>query len=182
MFIQHLADEAHTQAKLERKPRRNIQYKDLGPSLISTISLLPSSLTSLTASAVSHHDHLEFLEDVVPKTVPYKKIRAAAGTTQARLRGENATEDAAAAANASASSRPLTANGTAAIVNGEGPPTSFFTLPTSRVAQTNHSNHNATGTPSSTSAAPEEDPNQQLELEMRQAQGPDKDADVHMTG
>ncbi|UKZ73530.1 hypothetical protein TrVFT333_001177 [Trichoderma virens FT-333] len=31
MFIQHLAEEAHTQAKLERKPRRNIQYKDVGP-------------------------------------------------------------------------------------------------------------------------------------------------------
>lgn len=121
----------------------------------------------------------------MPKTVPYKKIKAAAKTTQARLRGENATEDAAiaaAAANAGASSRPLTANGTATIVNGEGPPTAFFTLPTSRVAQTNHGNHNATGTPSSASAAPEEDPNQQLELEMRQAQGPDGDADVHMTG
>lgn len=32
MFIQHLAEEAHTQAKLERKPRRNIQYKDVGKS------------------------------------------------------------------------------------------------------------------------------------------------------
>lgn len=30
MFIQHLAEEGHTQAKLERKPRRNVQYKDLG--------------------------------------------------------------------------------------------------------------------------------------------------------
>lgn len=30
IFIQHLADEAHTQAKLERKPRRNVQYKDVG--------------------------------------------------------------------------------------------------------------------------------------------------------
>jgi DNA polymerase epsilon subunit 4 len=147
-----------------------------------TLFFIFSLLTSSTASAVSHHDHLEFLEDVVPKTVPYKKIKAAAGTTQARLRGENATEDAAAATNAGASNRPLTANGTATIVNGEGPPSAFFTLPTSRVAQTNHSNHNATGTPSSASAAPEEDPNQQLELEMRQAQGPDKDADVHMTG
>lgn len=30
MFIQHLTEEAHAQAKLERKPRRNIQYKDVG--------------------------------------------------------------------------------------------------------------------------------------------------------
>ncbi|KAG6018498.1 hypothetical protein E4U41_003851, partial [Claviceps citrina] len=29
MFIQHLAEEANTQAKLERKPRRNVQYKDI---------------------------------------------------------------------------------------------------------------------------------------------------------
>ncbi|KAG5995486.1 hypothetical protein E4U54_002848 [Claviceps lovelessii] len=69
MFIQHLAEEANTQAKLERKPRRNIQYKDI-------------------ANAVSHHDNLEFLEDVVPKTIPFKKIKASAGATQSRLRGE----------------------------------------------------------------------------------------------
>ncbi|KAJ3531014.1 hypothetical protein NM208_g9067 [Fusarium decemcellulare] len=30
MFVQHLAEESHTQAKLDRKPRRNIQYKDVG--------------------------------------------------------------------------------------------------------------------------------------------------------
>lgn len=30
MFIQHLAGEAHTQAKLDRKPRKNVQYKDVG--------------------------------------------------------------------------------------------------------------------------------------------------------
>lgn len=30
MFIQHFATEAHNNAKLERKPRRNIQYKDMG--------------------------------------------------------------------------------------------------------------------------------------------------------
>lgn len=30
MFIQHLAEESQTEAKLERKPRRNIQYKDVG--------------------------------------------------------------------------------------------------------------------------------------------------------
>lgn len=30
MFVQHLADEALKQAKTEKKPRRNIQYKDIG--------------------------------------------------------------------------------------------------------------------------------------------------------
>jgi DNA polymerase epsilon subunit 4 len=30
MFIQHLATKALDQAKSERKPRRNIQYKDIG--------------------------------------------------------------------------------------------------------------------------------------------------------
>lgn len=34
MFIQHFAQEAHNMAKLERKPRRNIQYKDMGMPLI----------------------------------------------------------------------------------------------------------------------------------------------------
>ncbi|KAL7949871.1 histone-fold-containing protein [Trichoderma barbatum] len=72
MFIQHLAEEAHTQAKLERKPRRNIQYKDV-------------------ANAISHRDNLEFLEDVAPKTVPLKKAKA---INQARLRGEPIPETA----------------------------------------------------------------------------------------
>ncbi|QGI77760.1 hypothetical protein CEK26_004534 [Fusarium fujikuroi] len=73
MFVQHLAEESHTQAKLDRKPRRNIQYKDV-------------------ASAVAHHDNLEFLEDVVPKTVPYKNIKAKAKATQARLQGDNTNQ------------------------------------------------------------------------------------------
>ncbi|KAF5025821.1 hypothetical protein F66182_2154 [Fusarium sp. NRRL 66182] len=73
MFVQHLAEESHTQAKLDRKPRRNIQYKDV-------------------ASAISHHDHLEFLEDVVPKTVPYKNIKAATKATQARLQGDSSNQ------------------------------------------------------------------------------------------
>ncbi|WZH41515.1 histone-fold-containing protein [Fusarium acuminatum] len=44
---------------------------------------------SHTSSAISHHDNLEFLEDVVPKTIPYKNIKASAKATQARLRGDN---------------------------------------------------------------------------------------------
>ncbi|KAF7543515.1 hypothetical protein G7Z17_g10677 [Cylindrodendrum hubeiense] len=136
MFVQHLADESHTQAKLERKPRRNIQYKDV-------------------ANAVSHQDNLEFLEDVVPKTVPYKKIKAVAGATQARLRGEKTADE-----------RPPTAktpvaNGTSkSIVNGNGSP--FNVTPRTEERQ--------------------DDPNAQLELEMRQAAGQNRDGDVAMTG
>lgn len=29
MFIQYLAEQGHNMAKLDRKPRRNVQYKDL---------------------------------------------------------------------------------------------------------------------------------------------------------
>ncbi|KAI1815801.1 hypothetical protein GGS20DRAFT_541419, partial [Poronia punctata] len=68
MFIQYLAEEGLNMAKLERKPRRNIQYKDL-------------------ANAVSHQDNLQFLEDIVPKTVPYKQIKAQAAATRANLSG-----------------------------------------------------------------------------------------------
>ncbi|KAI0466821.1 histone-fold-containing protein [Xylaria cf. heliscus] len=68
MFIQNLAGEGLNMAKLERKPRRNIQYKDL-------------------ANAVSHQDNLQFLEDIIPKTVPYKQIKAHAAATRANLSG-----------------------------------------------------------------------------------------------
>ncbi|KAK7432630.1 hypothetical protein QQZ08_000838 [Neonectria magnoliae] len=136
MFVQHLADESHTQAKLERKPRRNIQYKDV-------------------ANAVSHQDNLEFLEDIVPKTVPYKKIKAAASATQARLRGEKSADD-----------RPSTAK--APTTNGSG-----------------KSIVNGNAGPFGASARAEErqdDPSMQLELEMRQAAGSNRDGDVAMTG
>jgi DNA polymerase epsilon subunit 4 len=40
MFVQYLAGEGHRIAKLDRKPRRNIQYKDLGAySPLPVISL-----------------------------------------------------------------------------------------------------------------------------------------------
>ncbi|KAF2497023.1 hypothetical protein BU16DRAFT_526075 [Lophium mytilinum] len=56
MFIQYLAEQTHTVVKTERKPRRNIQYRDV-------------------ASAVARVDNLDFLADVVPKTMPYKKFK-----------------------------------------------------------------------------------------------------------
>ncbi|KAH0569239.1 hypothetical protein GP486_000056 [Trichoglossum hirsutum] len=56
MFVQYLAEQGHNVVKSERKPRRNIQYKDL-------------------ANAVSRIDNLEFLSDVIPRTIPYKQYK-----------------------------------------------------------------------------------------------------------
>lgn len=56
MFIQHLATTTHNVVKAERKPRRNIQYRDV-------------------AAAVAKTDNLEFLVDVVPKTMTYKEFK-----------------------------------------------------------------------------------------------------------
>jgi DNA polymerase epsilon subunit 4 len=56
MFIQHLATTTHNVVKAERKPRRNIQYRDV-------------------SSAISKTDNLEFAVDVVPKTTTYKEFK-----------------------------------------------------------------------------------------------------------
>ncbi|KAF2451304.1 hypothetical protein P171DRAFT_3704 [Karstenula rhodostoma CBS 690.94] len=58
LFIQHFATATHNVVKAEtqKKPRRNVQYRDV-------------------ASAVSKTDNLEFLVDVVPKTKLYKEVR-----------------------------------------------------------------------------------------------------------
>ncbi|KAF1928077.1 uncharacterized protein M421DRAFT_421260 [Didymella exigua CBS 183.55] len=66
MFVQHLSITTHNVVKTERKPRRNIQYRDV-------------------SGAVSRTDNLEFLVDVVPKTVQYgayRKRKAAADEEQ----------------------------------------------------------------------------------------------------
>ncbi|GKU03499.1 histone transcription factor and archaeal histone family protein [Fusarium langsethiae] len=148
MFVQHLAEESHTQAKLDRKPRRNIQYKDVGKStpffLSSTLSL------TLSASAVSHHDNLEFLEDVVPKTVPYKHIKAAAKATQARLQGDNSGNQ-------------------------------TINFPVANGAKKPHVNGSSMGASAHLNDG-QNDPNTQLELEVRQASGANRDGDVSMTG
>jgi len=54
MFIQHLATTTHNVVKAEtqKKPRRNVQYRDV-------------------SAAVAKTDNLEFLVDVVPKTMRY---------------------------------------------------------------------------------------------------------------
>ncbi|KAK4494951.1 hypothetical protein PRZ48_014307 [Zasmidium cellare] len=56
MFLQHLVEQSYTQVKTEhtQKPRRNIQYRDV-------------------ANAVARVENLEFLSDVVPRTVTYKQ-------------------------------------------------------------------------------------------------------------
>lgn len=53
MFLQHLVEQSYNIVKSERKPRRNLQYRDV-------------------ANAVSRVENLEFLADVVPKTTTYK--------------------------------------------------------------------------------------------------------------
>lgn len=56
MMIQHLATTTHNVVKAERKPRRNIQYRDV-------------------SGAVAKTDNLEFLVDVVPRTTTYGAFR-----------------------------------------------------------------------------------------------------------
>ena len=137
-------------AKIERKPRRNIQYKDL-------------------ANAVTHQDHLEFLEDVIPKAQSYKKIKEQAAARRAKVQGLNGPQNAAAAA-AGESTAAQPANGkkskAAAALNG--------------TAGANGAG--ASSAPGSRRATLDaEDPSAQLELEMRQAHAAN-DEDVEMTG
>ncbi|KAI9667940.1 MAG: hypothetical protein M1821_000760 [Bathelium mastoideum] len=56
MFMHYLTERTYDVVKSERKPRRNIQYKDV-------------------ANAVARFDNLEFLSDVVPRTVTYKEYK-----------------------------------------------------------------------------------------------------------
>ncbi|KAF2228104.1 hypothetical protein BDZ85DRAFT_255414 [Elsinoe ampelina] len=71
-FIQYLVEQTHNVVKAERKPRRNIQYRDV-------------------ANAVARHDNLEFLTDVVPRTIPYKvhKEKMAAKEKEKAAREQN---------------------------------------------------------------------------------------------
>ncbi|KAK1988683.1 histone-like transcription factor and archaeal histone [Colletotrichum cereale] len=143
MFIQHLAAEGHNMAKAERKPRRNVQYKDL-------------------ATAVNHHDNLEFLEDVIPKTVPYKQIKdqAAAARAQPRKADQEPKKR-------QSTLKTAAANG----INGSSARTSTSAA--------------ATADPL-TVALHSDDPSAQLEAESRQAAAPTTaagdDEDVDMTG
>ncbi len=110
-------------------------------------------------NAVIHQDNLEFLEDIVPKTTSFKEAKARTAATRARLSGDKS-----AAAAGADNERPTDSglpNGKRqkSIMNGNG--SNGFSR--SRVL--------------SSDAA---DPNDQLEMEMRQAQ--QHDEDVSMTG
>ncbi|GAB7346790.1 hypothetical protein MBLNU459_g1890t1 [Dothideomycetes sp. NU459] len=70
LFLQYLVEQTANVVKSERKPRRNIQYRDV-------------------ASAVARIDNLEFLTDVVPKTTTYKEHKAKkAKEDAARVNGQ----------------------------------------------------------------------------------------------
>ncbi|KAH8894116.1 hypothetical protein GQ53DRAFT_744886 [Thozetella sp. PMI_491] len=139
LFIQHLAQEGQNMAKVDRKPRRNIQYKDL-------------------ANAVTHHDHLEFLEDTIPKAQPYKQIKEQAAARRARLQGLKGGDAGKLAGQQRPNGKKASLNGTAAETNGG-----------TSSARASHTDS--------------EDPSAQLELEMRQAQkAQGDDDDVEMTG
>ncbi|TRX96955.1 hypothetical protein FHL15_002261 [Xylaria flabelliformis] len=169
MFIQYLAGEGLNMAKLERKPRRNIQYKDL-------------------ANAVSHHDNLQFLEDIIPKTVPYKQIKAHAAATRANLSGGGAakagggtsTTTAAAAAAAAEDSHPTPPRQ----INGKKQKGGRASTGASK----NHSIASFVGASGAKIVSEDDasmDPNEQLQDEMRRAnrgedEDDDEDEDVHM--
>lgn len=73
MFVQHLAKQAHNVAKSERKPRRNIAYNHLG-----TLNFDPSLIFKLIkhkATVVARVDNLQFLSDVIPRTIPYNQYK-----------------------------------------------------------------------------------------------------------
>ncbi|TKA55876.1 hypothetical protein B0A55_12539 [Friedmanniomyces simplex] len=56
MFLQYLVEQSYNIVKSERKPRRNVQYRDV-------------------ANAVARVENLEFLADVVPKTTTFKAVK-----------------------------------------------------------------------------------------------------------
>lgn len=74
MFIRYLAEQALNVVKSEKKPRRNIQYKDLGMTIAEISS--KNVLTRLSeANAVARIDNLEFLSDVIPRTTTFKEYK-----------------------------------------------------------------------------------------------------------
>ncbi|KAF2279062.1 uncharacterized protein EI97DRAFT_431281 [Westerdykella ornata] len=94
MFIQHMAVTTHNVVKAERKPRRNIQYRDV-------------------ASAVAKTDNLEFLVDVVPRTMTYREYKqkvAASGKGVGKTSEAVGTETVL-VAEGTATTAPLNGNG-----------------------------------------------------------------------
>ncbi|OTA58309.1 hypothetical protein K449DRAFT_122316 [Hypoxylon sp. EC38] len=149
MFIQYLASAGLNMARMERKPRRNIQYKDL-------------------AAAVATKDNLEFLGDVVPKTVHYGHIKAKAAATRAQLSSSAAPAD-----RPGETQREVTANG-----GGGG--SKKHRASNSR-SSLNGSFVGASGARIMSDDDGPEDPTDQLHDEMRAANRGGQ-GDVHMTG
>jgi DNA polymerase epsilon subunit 4 len=127
------------------------------------------------ANAVLHHDRLEFLEDIVPKTSTLRQVKEQAAATRAKLRGE--TKDA--------------GNAEDSVPNGKRQKTlsnGSDSSPAGRGHKVNGGGSSGTNAlEMSSMLVADEDPSAQLELEMRQAgqgQGsaPGHDADVDMTG
>ncbi|KAI0161806.1 hypothetical protein GGR52DRAFT_561218 [Hypoxylon sp. FL1284] len=157
MFIQKLSSEALNMARADRKPRRNIQYRDL-------------------ASAVTHMENLEFLEDVIPKTQPYRQVKAKAAATRAKLAGGGGGGgDAAAEDQAEDAVEP--------VKNGRGGKKQQQHRSSASRSSANGGTASFVGASGaqivSEEDGPEADPTAQLRSEMRQAGGQD---DVHMTG
>jgi hypothetical protein len=111
---------------------------------------------------VTHQDNLEFLEDIIPKTTSYKEVKAKTAAARAKVSGEKTAGAVAAEEDRPTDGMP---NGKRpkSIMNGHGSPAVANGVPRGRVL--------------SSDAV---DPNDQLEMEMRQAQ--QHDGDVDMTG
>jgi len=122
MFIQYMAEQGHNVVKAERKPRRNIQYRDL-------------------SNAVARIDNLEFLVDVVPRTIPYKEVKAKKIREPNVTNGEGPVE-----------SGQMTLDGLKPMINGS-----------------NGFGHDGAQDEDDDDAATVADPNVQLEMENRAA-------------
>lgn len=75
MFIRYLAEQALKVNKAEKKPRRNIQYKDLGMKRFSPKRVFYLLISHIEANAVARIDNLEFLSDVIPRTTTFKEYK-----------------------------------------------------------------------------------------------------------
>ena len=77
MFLQHLVEQAYNQVKSERtqKPRRNVQYRDVGKYTTHDYRQRERQLIQPPANAVARVDNLEFLSDVVPRTMTFKQFK-----------------------------------------------------------------------------------------------------------
>ncbi|KAH7116207.1 hypothetical protein B0J11DRAFT_539443 [Dendryphion nanum] len=93
MFIQHLATSTHNVVKAERKPRRNIQYRDV-------------------ATAVAKTDNLEFLVDVVPRTMTYGEFKKSrVGVENGKGKGKAGVETVEASGSKNADIKVMFSNG-----------------------------------------------------------------------